>query len=107
MDYGFNYNPGGRRIESVAISPELLKEVYQMSRFNVTLQAKVQQGLASEYRAFCTHCGADLKISYEQLLEKNRNNQTWTWLKDFCSDHSHGGVLTATTEGRKFRDVHE
>lgn len=100
----FDFHPGGRAINTVAISQDLLKEVARLSNFNVDLQAKVAGNIATQYRAICSRCGKDCEISYEELISKDRKNKTWIIMKEFCSVHSHSPVVESS-EGRKFRDA--
>lgn len=98
-------HPGGKKISSVSVSQELIKEVYKMSDFNVDLQAKVLQKIATEYRAVCTKCNGTINIDYEELISYDKTTNTWIDLIKFCNVHRHKVNHEGAEKGRKFRDV--
>jgi hypothetical protein len=100
----FQFYPGGRRMNSVSVSQETLKEIAKLSSFNVDLQAKVLRGIATEYRAICTACGQDCSLDFEELVGSKRDTVTWKKLTAFCEVHSHVKKVE-WSEGRKFRDA--
>jgi hypothetical protein len=97
----FEINIGGRRIESATLPPDVLKQVYKLSNFNVDLQAKVSNGVANDYRAICNKCGLTCSLDYEQL-RSCKDVAALVELRTFCSKHRHD-TLVEDRVGRKFR----
>lgn len=92
----------------LSVSPEILKEVYKLSNFNVDLQGRTNGITVASYRAICSSCQASIQLNFQELISNNKLSGTWESLVVFCTEHKHNGaehILETPSIGRRFKNV--